>query len=138
MVYKRLCGRLFGERSLAFTSMISEEVLKILESEASLRVEASEPQEVLNEIEKIFVDKIGVAKGFSSSIEGEIVNMEVEDCCFFSTEERLLREKIKPFIYPLMNAAAYVMRRNLNVKSKIDGIHVDLQSKKCTLRFQMF
>jgi hypothetical protein len=83
------------------------------------------------------VDKIGVAKGFSSSIEGEIVNMEVEDCYFFSAEERLLREQIKPFICPFMNAAAYAMRRNLNVKSKIDEIYVDLQSKKCTLRFQM-
>ncbi len=126
-----------GEGSLAFTSLIGEEVLKVLENEAGLKVEGDGAQDLLNNIGQIFVEKIGLAKSFSSKIDGDTVNMEVEGCYFFNVEEMLAKNNIKPFVCPFMNASTYAMRRNLNVRSKINDVTIDVPSKKCTMQFQM-
>ena len=129
---------LLGESALATSTLVGEGMLEEMEKTMGLEIAGEDPQDILNEIGRIFVDEIGIATKFEIVKEDNSVGMKVENCVLSKVEADLIRDGIKPFMCPYLNIAAAAMRKRLGLKSKISKIECDPDNKKCALQFQLF
>ncbi len=129
---------LFGESALAVTTTVGEGMLEIMEKNMGLEIADEEPEDVLTEIGRIFIDEIGIAREFEIVKEGDTVSFHVDGCVLMHTEKSLIADGIKPFVCPYLNIAAAAMRRRLGVKTSVQQFDVDPETHHCHLRFAMF
>ncbi len=128
---------LLGESALAVSRTVGRGMLEIMEKTMGLEIGGEEPQDILTEIGRLFVDEIGIATRFDIAAEGETVRFAVENCVLLRTEEDLIKDGIKPFMCPYLNIAAAAMQQRLGIKVRIDDIQVDIPGKRCNLCFEM-
>ncbi len=128
---------LLGESALAMSTTVGEGMLEEMEKRMGLEIAGEDPQDILTEIGRIFVDEIGIAFKFDITKEGDEVRMEVDHCVLHWVEDDLVRDGIQPFMCPFLNIAAAAMRRRLSVKTRVSEISVDTENKKCVLRFEV-
>ena len=129
---------LLGESALALSTTVGEGMLEKMENSMGLEIEGEDPQDILTEIGRIFVDEIGIATRFDITREAEDdVKLHVENCVLLKTEKDLVADGITPFMCPYLNIAAAAMRRRLGVKTRVAGIQVDQDNRRCDLHFEM-
>ncbi len=128
---------LLGESALALSTTVGEGMLDAMEKTMGLEIAGEDPQDILTEIGRIFVDEIGIALKFDITREGDTVSLAVQNCVLLRTEADLVESGIQPFMCPYLNIAAAAMRKRLGVKSRISKIDVDTGGKRCTLCFEM-
>ncbi len=128
---------LFGESALATTNTVGEGMLEILEKNMGLEIEGEDPQDMLTEIGRIFVDEYGIATDFDIVKNGDSVEMSVQNCVLMHVEKDLIKDGIKPFVCPFLNIAAAAIRRNSGVKTSISKFEVDTENHRCSLCFKM-
>ncbi len=109
-----------GETSFAFSSQMGEHILEVMEKEMGLEIAGEDPQDVMTEIGRIFVDEFG----FCSDIDVEADNggyaVKVKQCVNRKFTDQLLQAGVeKPFICPIMNACQAALRR-MNFKMRED------------------
>ncbi len=129
---------LLGESALAVSATVGAGMLESMEKTMGLEIAGEEPQDILTEIGRIFVDEIGIALKFDIATEGDNVEFDVQNCILLKTEAELIEAGIQPFMCPYLNIAAAAMRSRLGVKARIDKIDVDIANKRCALCFEMF
>ncbi len=126
-----------GRGSLAFTPFIGESIFEEMNSLFGKNIESASLGELLEEVGRFYVEKLGFSKGFSVKRgDGEFA-VEVKGCSLLDVEEKLIRDGVTPFICPLMNSVAYLVRRKLGVKSRIKSINVDPGRGTCRLSFEI-
>ena len=128
---------LLGESALATSTTVGEGMLEVMERTMGLEIAGEEPQDILTEIGRIFIDEIGIATKFDITKTDERVNFQVENCVLLRTEADLVAAGIKPFMCPYLNIAAAAMRRRLGLKTRIEEISVDQESHRCEMCFSM-
>ncbi len=128
---------LLGESALATSATVGEGMLEVMEKTMGLEIAGEEPQDILTEIGRIFIDEIGIATHFDITRTGDEVNFKVKNCVLLRTEEDLIKSGIQPFMCPYLNIAAAAMRRRLDVKTRVSKIDVDVDGRECTLSFDM-
>ena len=128
---------LLGESALTLSATVGEGMLEKMEQTMGLEISGEEPQDVLTEIGRIFVDEIGIAAGFDITKTDENVDLIVEKCVLLNVEKDLVTAGVKPFMCPYLNIAAAAMRQRLGLKTRIVDIDVDLDAHRCDLRFEM-
>ncbi len=128
---------LLGESALALSTKVGEGMLESLEKTMGLEIAGEDPQDVLTEIGRIFVDEIGIAAHFDITKENSTVGLVVEKCVLLRTEADLIESGVQPFMCPFLNIAAAAMRSRMGLKSRIDQIDVDIPASKCALRFEL-
>ncbi|HHN93983.1 MAG TPA: hypothetical protein ENK17_04380 [Anaerolineae bacterium] len=128
---------LLGESALATSATVGEGMLEVMEKTMGLEIAGEEPQDILTEIGRIFIDEIGIATHFDITHAGDEVNFKVKNCVLLRTEEDLIKSGIQPFMCPYLNIAAAAMRRRLDVKTRVSKIDVDVDGRECTLSFDM-
>ncbi len=128
---------LFGESALATTNTVGAGMLEILEKNMGLEIEGENPQDMLTEIARIFVDEYGIALGFEAQQEGDEVALQVDHCVLMQVEKDLVAQGIKPFVCPFLNIAAAAMRRNASLNTSISKFEVDTENNRCSLCFKM-
>ncbi|MBD3289908.1 hypothetical protein GF337_13965 [candidate division KSB1 bacterium] len=102
-----------GETAFALTPVIGEDILKILEKEMGLEIHGENPEDVINEISRLFVDEFGCAESIDVNVEGDnIIKLQVNSC-IDRTETGKLKEAgvTKPFTCPIMNACQAALKR---------------------------
>ena len=128
---------LFGESALATTNTVGAGMLEILEKSMGLEIEGEDPQNMLTEIARIFVDEYGIALDFEAKQEGDHVSLRVDHCVLMQVEKDLVAKGIKPFVCPFLNIAAAAMRRQSHLKTSISKFEVDTENNRCHLAFKM-
>ncbi|HIP87304.1 MAG TPA: hypothetical protein EYH27_02555 [Anaerolineales bacterium] len=128
---------LLGESALAVGATVGEGMLEAMEKTMGLEIAGEDPQDILTEIGRIFIDEIGIALRFDIIKEDSTVGLAVQNCVLLKTEEDLIKAGIKPFMCPYLNIAAAAMRKRLGARTRIAGISVDTEGQKCNLRFEL-
>ena len=128
---------LFGEAALATTNTVGEGMLTILEKTMGLEIGGEDPQDILTEIGRIFVDEYGIATDFDITKEGDTVSFCVQKCVLMKVEADLIAAGIKPFVCPYLNIAAAAMRQRMNMKTRISKFEPNPETHVCNLRFEM-
>ena len=128
---------LLGESALAISGVVGQGMLEQMEKTMGLEIAGEEPQDILTEIGRIFVDEIGIAVKFDIVKEGDNVDFVVEKCVLMNVEKDLIAAGVKPFMCPYLNIATAAMRQRLGLKARINEIAVDQESHRCVLRFEM-
>ncbi len=128
---------LFGESALATTNTVGEGMLTILEKTMGLEISGEDPQDILTEIGRIFVDEYGIATDFDITKDENNVDFDVQNCVLMHVEKDLIAAGIKPFVCPYLNIAAAAMRQRMNMKTRISQFDVDTEAHRCKLQFQM-
>ncbi len=128
---------LLGESALSMSATVGEGMLEKMEQTMGLEIAGEDPQDVLTEIGRIFVDEIGIATKFDIDKTDDNIDMLIENCVLLKVEKDLVTAGIKPFMCPYLNIAASAMRQRLGLKTRIVDIDVDQDAHRCKLRFEM-
>ena len=128
---------LLGESALSMSTTVGVGMLEKLEQTMGLEIAGEEPQDILTEIGRIFVDEIGIAAKFDITTTEDKVDFVVEKCVLLNVEKDLVAAGVKPFMCPYLNIAASAMRQRLGLKTRIVDIDVDQDAHRCKLRFEM-
>ena len=128
---------LLGESALSLSATVGGGMLERIEQTMGLEIAGEDPQDILTEIGRIFVDEIGIATRFDITEEGDDVTFAVENCVLLNVEKDLIEAGIQPFMCPYLNISAAAMRQRLGVKSRITEINVDVEAHRCHLCFEM-
>ncbi len=127
---------LLGKGALSTTYIVGDNLLKHIQKEMGLEVEGEEISDVLNELARIFIDEMGVARTFTIKQDGTEVLMEVEGCVFKKLIAIPLKERgVEPIGCPYLNIALAACRKNLQKKVRYSG--GDIDTDKCVLRFSV-
>ena len=127
---------LFGESALATTNTVGEGMLEILEKSMGLEIEGEDPQDVLTEIGRLFVDEYGIALNFDIQKKGDTVELDVQNCVLMQVEKDLVSAGIEPFVCPYLNIATAAMRHRMGMKTKISKLEVNTETHTCALVFE--
>ncbi|MFQ5611073.1 MAG: hypothetical protein ACE5H9_02970 [Anaerolineae bacterium] len=128
---------LFGESALTTTNTVGEGMLELLEKTMGLEIAGEDPQNILTEVGRLFVDEFGIATRFDADKTDDDIDFIVENCVLMRVEKDLIEAGIKPFVCPYLNIAAAGLRQRLGAKTKISRFDIDTEARRCELRFQM-
>lgn len=104
---------LLGNGVNAFRGPMGNEILKVMEKEMGLEIAGEDPEAVLMEISRIFVDEYGIASEIEINIHDEKhFEMKVHNCSNRAFTDKLFEAGVeKPFICPIMNASRAALGR---------------------------
>ncbi len=109
-----------GESSFAMSEGIGESVLGLMEKEMGLEIAGASVDEVLTEINRLFVDEFGFADDIEILADDSQVVMKVHSCLNRNLTDKLMAAGVeKPFICPIMNAAQAALKR-MGTRARID------------------
>ena len=128
---------LLGESALALSSAVGGGMLEQMEQTMGLEIAGEDPQDILTEIGRIFVDEIGIAAKFDITMNGDDVNFAIEHCVILNVEKDLVAAGVTPFMCPYLNIATAAMRQRMGLKTRIGKIDVNLDTHRCVLHFEM-
>ncbi len=128
---------LFGESALATVNTVGNGMLELLEKSMGLEIAGEDPQDILTEIGRLFVDEFGIATQFDAIKTDDAVGFSVQNCVLMKVEEDLVKAGIKPFVCPYLNISAAAMRNRMGLKIRISRFEVDTDSRHCDLQFQL-
>lgn len=128
---------LFGESALATTNAVGDGMLALLEKNMGLEISDEDPQSILTEIGRIFIDEFGIAARFDVTQTDEKVDFVVERCVLLNVEKDLMEAGIKPFVCPYLNISAAALRERMGIETRTSKFDVDLEEHRCLLQFQM-
>ncbi len=128
---------LFGESALATTNVVGKGMLELLEKNMGFEISGEDPQDMLTEIGRLFVDEFGIATSFEATHTDDNIDFAVENCVLMKVETDLIKAGIKPFVCPYLNIASAAMRQRLGGRTAIRQFDVDTDNRRCALQFQM-
>ena len=104
---------LLGNGVQAFSGPMGNEILKVMEKEMGLEIAGEDPEAVLMEISRIFVDEYGIASDIEVNIKDEDnFELKVHNCANRAFTDKLVEAGVeKPFICPIMNASRAALKR---------------------------
>jgi hypothetical protein len=112
-------------------------MLEVLEHQMGLEIEGEDPQDILTEISRIFVDEYGIAQDVVLTQQDDTVTLEVKHCVLLQVEKDLVADGIKPFVCPFLNIAEAAMSRRLQAKTKLAQFDVQPEAHLCRLAFEI-
>jgi hypothetical protein len=101
-----------GESAFAFSGPMGNHVLEIMEKEMGLEIAGENPENVMTEISRIFVDEFGFCADIDVDTDGDTYTVKVKQCINRAFTDKLMAAGVeKPFICPIMNACQAALRR---------------------------
>ena len=115
---------LFGETAFATMTEVGKTTLAIMEQEMGLEVDGEAPKDVLTEIGRIFTDEMGFIESFSTTEEGNVLTLTVNQCQGWNLTQSILKTGVEiPFTCPIMNVCqAALIRMGHPAQKKISPI----------------
>lgn len=103
-----------GEKGVnALSGPIGDGILKVMEQEMGLEIAGEDPETVLMEISRIFVDEYGFASDIEVEIEDDkTFHLHVKNCVNRGLTDKLIEAGVThPYICPIMNSARSALKR---------------------------
>ena len=103
---------MFDETAFAAMSEVGKTTLEIMEQETGLQVDEKEPEEVLDKIGRIFVEKMGFIESFTLSRNRNELTLTVNQCQGWDLTQSILKTGVEvPFTCPIMNVCQAALIR---------------------------
>ncbi|MGK7932153.1 MAG: hypothetical protein AB4041_12070 [Microcystaceae cyanobacterium] len=104
---------LLGNGVNAFSGPMGNQILKVMENDMGLEIAGEDPEAVLMEISRIFVDEYGIASEIEVNIKDDKhFEIKVHNCANRAFTDTLRSNGVeKPFICPIMNASSAALKR---------------------------
>ncbi len=105
---------LLGKKGVnAFTNVMGDEILKVMEKEMGLEIAGEDPETVLMEVSRIFIDEYGFASDIDiEKIDEDNFRLKVHNCVNRSFTDKLTEAGVEyPYICPIMNASRSALKR---------------------------
>jgi ketopantoate reductase len=102
-----------GKGVNAFSGPMGDEILKAMEQEMGLEVAGEDPEAVMTEISRIFIDEYGFATDIEVVVkDNEHFQLKVKNCVNRNFTDKLMAAGVeKPFVCPIMNACRSALKR---------------------------
>lgn len=102
-----------GKGVNAFCGSMGDELLKAMEKEMGLEIAGEDPEVVLTEVSRIFIDEFGFASDIDIEHPDEDhFQLKVKNCVNRKFTDTLMEAGVeKPFICPIMNASRSALKR---------------------------
>jgi len=102
-----------GKGVSAFSGPMGDEILKLMEREMGLEIAGENPETVMTEISRIFVDEFGFASDIEVIIEDDSnFQLKVHNCVNRNFTDKLTAAGVeKPFVCPIMNSCRSALKR---------------------------
>jgi hypothetical protein len=97
----------------SFSGFMGDEILKVMEQEMGLEIAGEDPEAVLMEVSRIFVDEYGFASDIEvEKVDEEHYRLKVRNCVNRSFTDKLAAAGVEhPYICPVMNASRSALKR---------------------------
>jgi len=128
---------LLGEGASGLTHQIGSEILPVMENEMGLEIAGESPEDVLQEVARLFVDEFGFAKDIEVTSDGDVLKMKVAGCLNYKLTQDLTAAGVeRPFVCPYLAAATAVFdRMGIKAMTKIDTWS---EKRGSVLSFELF
>jgi hypothetical protein len=94
---------LIGEGAYGLSHEIGSLLLPVLEKEMGLEIAGEDPEQVLQEIGRLFIDEFGFAGDVEVSQDGDTLTMKVHSCANRNFSDKLMAAGVgKPYICPFL------------------------------------
>jgi hypothetical protein len=102
-----------GDSAFAFSGPMGRQILGVMEKEMGLEIAGENPEDVLAEIGRIFVDEFGFASDITVERKSpDVIELKVHNCINRNYTDKLAAAGVeKPFICPILNASQAALRR---------------------------
>ena len=128
---------LIGESSFATARLIGNVAVEMLKKEMGLEIEGEKPEDILVELNRIYVDEMGALTDADVKIEDSKITLTFKGCLFSHMAKNFLDKGIPPFICPFMGMSMAAMRERLGLKSMVMDSKTDIDKKVCIHVFEM-
>lgn len=97
----------------SFSGIMGNQILQVMEQEMGLEIAGEDPETVLMEISRIFIDEYGFASDIDIEKIGENdFRLKVHNCVNRSFTDKLTEAGVEyPYICPIMNASRSALKR---------------------------
>lgn len=104
---------ILGKGVNAFSGSMGDAILDVIEKEMGIEVAGEDPEAVMREVSRIFVDEYGFASDIEVVVQDqENFQLRVRNCVNRSFTDQLMQAGVeKPFICPIMNSCRSALRR---------------------------
>ena len=101
-----------GESAFAYSGPMGNMILDVMEKEMGLEIAGESPEDVMLEINRIFVDEFGFASNIDTEVKGDgVYEVRVRNCINRQFTDKLMEAGVeKPFVCPIMNACQAALR----------------------------
>ena len=112
-----------GESAYAFSQGIGENILQVMEKEMGLEIAGESPEDIAEEVTRIFIDEFGIAEEIENSAEGNVLTQKIKNYIGRQWEEKLAAAGVEqPFTSTFMCVGQAVARRQgkkVRVKARV-------------------
>jgi hypothetical protein len=104
---------ILGNGVNAFSGPMGDAILEVMEKEMGLEVAGEDPETIMHEISRIFVDEYGFASEIEVVVQDpEHFQLRVKNCVNRAFTDKLVEAGVeKPFICPILNSCRSALRR---------------------------
>ena len=127
---------LLGESAEVTAKLIGHSNIAMLEKEMGFEIAGEDLQDMMTELNRIFVDELGALEGADAKIEGNQVTMTYTGCKFMRLTSDLMEEGIPPFICPFKGMAMAAVVKRLGTEARHLDSDVNTQTHVCIHTFE--
>lgn len=104
---------MLGDSSFALSGPMGNQILDVMEREMGLEIAGEDPNDVIMEINRIFVDEFGFASDIEVNQDADgNFELKVRNCVNRSFTDKLMEAGVeKPFVCPILNSCQAALRR---------------------------
>lgn len=127
---------LLGESANATAKLIGENNIVMLEKEMGFEIAGENLQDMMMELNRIFVDELGALDDADVEINDAEVTLTYKHCKFMSLTQDLMNEGIPSFICPFKGMAMAAITKRLDTTVRLVDSDVNTETKVCVHKLE--
>ena len=128
---------MLGEAANATTRLIGSANIEMLQKEMGFEISGEDPQDMLIELQRLFIDELGAMDEADAKVDGNQVEMTCKGCKLMRVTSMLLADGIPPFTCPFSGMVVASMEKNLGLRTRIVNTDVDQENRVCVHKFEI-
>jgi hypothetical protein len=128
---------LLGESANVTAKMIGDKNVEMLEKEMGFEIVGEDPNEMLLELNRLFVDELGALDEADAVVEGDKITVTYKGCKFMALTKDLMDDGIPPFICPFKGMAMASIKKRLGKDVHSTESDVNTTGKVCVHKFEI-
>lgn len=127
---------LLGESAEVTAKMIGHSNIEMLEKEMGFEIAGEDLEDMMMELNRIFVDELGALDVSDAKVDGNRVTMTCRGCKFMGLTKDLMEEGIPPFICPFKGMALAAVSKRLETEARHLDSDVNTKTHVCVHTFE--
>ncbi len=127
---------LLGESAEVTAKLIGHTNVEMLEKEMGFEVAGEDLQDMMTELDRVFVDELGALDQCETVVEDNQITMTCTGCKFMSLTRDLMQEGIPPFICPFKGMAIASVSKRIDSDARHIDSDVNTETHVCVHKFE--